>query len=281
MLNNDKAGKQFWDKTWEENGSSGFSFINPKEPGLDNYTNKCFHKYFSKCFSGRDTQGLRLLEIGCANSVWLPYFAKEFGFNVYGIDYSEIGCRQAREILSSVGVNGEIICADFFKPPEKLLNSFDVVVSFGVIEHFQDTAASISMLARFLKPGGIMINNIPNVMGLVGLLQKWLNRPVFDIHVPLDIEGLQKSHLRAGLEVLDCNYFLSISLGMVNLTGLNPHKISTRLKNIIYRNLCRISKLVWAVEEQFFRFPETAFISPYIMCMAQKRNEDNFSDIFA
>jgi cyclopropane fatty-acyl-phospholipid synthase-like methyltransferase len=30
----------------------------------------------------------RLLEIGCARSAWLPYFAQEFGIDVSGLDYS-------------------------------------------------------------------------------------------------------------------------------------------------------------------------------------------------
>jgi 2-polyprenyl-3-methyl-5-hydroxy-6-metoxy-1,4-benzoquinol methylase len=269
MLNTDKAGKKYWDQAWE--GNEVTRFVDPREPGLDNYPNKCFHEYFSKLFAGLETQNLKLLELGCARSVWLPYFAKEFGFKVYGIDYSEIGCQQAREVLSDVGVEGKIICADFFTSPEYLLDYFDVVVSFGVVEHFQNTASCIAAFAKFLKPGGIMITNIPNLSGLTGLLQKLLNKPVFDIHVPLDVETLNKSHVLAGLEVLECNYFLSISLGIVNLIGLNPQKISTGLKDVIYHNLCRISKLVWAIEEHFLSLPETGLMSPYIMCTARKR----------
>jgi len=84
-----------------------------------------------------------------------PYFAKEFGFKVYGIDYSEIGCKQAREVLSNTGVEGNVICAIFFSPPENLIDAFDVVVSFGVVEHFEDTAG-IAAFSRFLKPNGIL-----------------------------------------------------------------------------------------------------------------------------
>ena len=41
----------------------------------------------------------RMLEIGCGASAWLVYFAKEFGYRVEGIDYSELGCELARENL--------------------------------------------------------------------------------------------------------------------------------------------------------------------------------------
>ena len=118
--------------------------------------------------------------------MWLPYFAKEFAFEVYGIDYSEIGCQQAKQILEYEGVNGKIVCADFFSPPGSMLKAFDVVVSFGVLEHFEDTTACIAAFSKFLKPGGLLITNIPNLCGLNGLIQKMINRSIFDIHVPLD-----------------------------------------------------------------------------------------------
>lgn len=269
MLSNDRAGKNYWEQSWEVHEIT--KFVDPRNSGLNNYTERCFHNYFCKVFSTTETQGLRLLEIGCARSIWLPYFAKQFGFKVYGIDYSELGCKQAKDILSSVNVEGEVICENFFTPPERLLNYFDVVVSFGVVEHFIDTTACIAAFAKFLKPGGMMINNIPNLIGVNGTLQKLINKPVFDIHVPLSLNDLKECHTRAGLEVLECNHFLSVSLGIVNLNGLNPQKLSTRLKDVFYRNLCRISKLVWAIEEHLFVFPETQLVSPYIMCTAKKK----------
>jgi hypothetical protein len=38
------------------------------------------------------------------------------------------------QILSKEGVRGEIVCADFFSPPGSMLEVFDVVISFGVLE---------------------------------------------------------------------------------------------------------------------------------------------------
>ena len=43
------------------------------------------------------------------------------------------------QILSIEGVKGDIVCADFFSPPESMIEEFDVVISFGVLEHFEDT----------------------------------------------------------------------------------------------------------------------------------------------
>jgi SAM-dependent methyltransferase len=60
-------------------------------------------------------------------------------------------------VLDAAGVPGEIVCADLFAPPPHLLAQFDVVVSFGVVEHFDDTAACVAACARLVKPGGLMV----------------------------------------------------------------------------------------------------------------------------
>src|SRR5574341_437658 len=56
---------------------------------------------------------VRLLEMGCGNSLWLPYFAKKLNYVVSGIDYTEDGCRLAEANLSAVGRQGDIYCRDF------------------------------------------------------------------------------------------------------------------------------------------------------------------------
>src|SRR5207247_8866766 len=95
----DKAGKSYWDQVWTNRDLP--SAVNPRSRTLSNYADYCLHRYFSTVLS--DLGGVRthLLEIGCARSTWLPYFGKEYGFSITGLDYSEIGCQQARQILAN------------------------------------------------------------------------------------------------------------------------------------------------------------------------------------
>lgn len=268
MLVMDKAGKKYWNDLWSE--SEIPTAVNPHLPGLNNYVNRRLHEYFCEAFSGMETQVMRLIEIGCARSAWLPYFKKEFGFKVFGIDYSEIGCQQAVQILSQEGIEGEVMCADLFSPPENMLETFDVVISFGVAEHFQDTAACIAALSKFLKPGGKIITNIPNLVGLIGSVQKIVNRPVFDMHMSLDKYSLKKAHEASGLEVLSCDYFIVTNFGVCNLRGLPPRSIRWFLKKVFLSLLARFSMTVWFVESKVRLFKPKKVISPYINCLARK-----------
>ena len=93
-----------------------------------------------------------------------------FDCSVTGLDYSEIGCEEARLILENNNVEGEIVCCDFFSPPESMLNRYDVVISFGVLEHFENTSDCTKAFSRFLRPGGLLLTVIPNMNGIPGLL---------------------------------------------------------------------------------------------------------------
>ncbi len=259
----DKAGKEYWDKTW--NGYDIPNGFDPRDGGLANYVNRRFHEYLSRIFSAMSTQGEKILEIGCARSAWLPYFAREFGFGVYGIDYSEAGCEQAKKILEKEGINGRIVCADFFSPPEFMLNAFDAVISFGVLEHFKDTTACVAAFSKFLKPGGLLITSIPNMLGFNGLLQKIINRPIFDIHVPLNIDTLMRVHQINGLRIISCNYFLFANLGVVNIENL---------KETLFYKVARlrswINEVVWIFERVVPALKPNRWSSPYINCVATK-----------
>ncbi len=262
-MNRDKAGKTYWDQTWEN--TNVLTEVNPRLPGLNNHIYRKFHEYFLKAFSGMETKGKKLLEIGCARSQWLPYFAKEFGFAISGIDYSEIGCVKARDILSRAGVSGEVVNTDFFNPPARMVHVYDVVVSFGVVEHFDSTIDCINAYTRYLGPGGLMITVIPNMTGLVGLFQKKLNRPIYDKHVPLDINMLRKAHHMTGLTSLACDYFLSTNFGVINMDGLDSNQIA-RIKKLFSRSLSFVSMAVWQIEGVIGSLPSSKWLSPYIIC---------------
>lgn len=259
----DMAGRAYWDSVW--NSQAIPNAINPRATSLRNYMYRCYHEYFANAFADRRFRDQSLLEIGCGRSRWLPYLGREFGFTVSGIDYSAIGCEQARAILNRSGVSGTIVQADFTAPPDDMVEAFDIVVSFGLIEHFEDTASCVANLARFLKPGGLMFSMIPNLVGGTGWLQKHLCRSVYDVHKLLDREMLQHAHEQAGLTVQSCDYFMSGGLSTLNLSCWSD----SRLYPVLRLMPLGISLPVWFLEDNRVKLKPNRFTSPGIVCLAQ------------
>ena len=271
-MNVDKAGRAYWKQLW---AAQKPATTRSSRSGSVNYLEKRFRGFFSEVFADMETSGAKLLEAGCGSSTWLPYFASEFGFAVGGIDYTQSACDQARANLSRQNVPGEIVCADFFDPPEQMRQAFDVVFSSGVAEHFTDTAGCLSSLTEFLKPGGLMITSIPNMRGLCGFVQKLLNRPTFDIHVALDAETLAAAHERAGLRILRCDYFMSTNFGVVSLNGVATRSPIGLLEKITLAGLIRFSHLFWIMEDFVGQVSPNRISSPYINCVARKLEDQN------
>lgn len=270
----DKAGREYWDDCWAGDDLPEALDVHAPNFGrtgdLKHYVERRFHEKFHAVLDKVPTRGRKFLEIGCAQSVWLPYFAREFGFEVCGLDYSPGGCEQEGAMLAREGIAGEVVCADLFAPPAPLLDNFDVLLSLGVVEHFADTAACLQAMSRFLKPGGLMLTAIPNLSGAIGTLQKHLNRPVYDIHVPLDAAALSRAHRRAGMEVVQCHYFLSTNFGVNNLNGLPTGSPSWLLKKTLLGTLTRFSRAVWLAEDKTRPFRSRRLSAPYIFCVARK-----------
>lgn len=142
-----------------------------------------------------------VIEIGCGGSAWLPYFARELGYRVAGIDYSATGVYIARKNLEVLDIEARIVQGDLFDRA-LAVGAYDVVFSSGFIEHFPDQQAVLSRMADFLLPGGIMVTVVPNMQGLPGRLQALFNRPVYDQHLVLDAQAVESGHRAAGLETL-------------------------------------------------------------------------------
>lgn len=265
----DKAGKAHWDRSWAEAPLP--SAVDPRDRSLGNYVYRRLSAYYRGILEheGEGKSERRLVEVGCAHSRWLPYFHKELGYAVTGVDYSEIGVARTRRLLSQEGVPGQVHHADLFAPPPSLVGSFDVGFSNGLAEHFVDTAHCIAALARLLKPGGLLVTAVPNLAGAVGAVQKHFNRPVYDIHVPLDVAALRRAHEDAGLKVVDARYLVFSNFGVVNLLGL-ARTPSWMAKRVALALLVRLSMASWLVEEHAASLPGNRYTSPYVLCVARK-----------
>lgn len=259
----DRAGVGYWEGVWQATALA--PRLDPQGRGLRHYAARMLHAHFQLAFANNPAPGKQFVEIGCGNSAFLPYFSKYYGFEVSGIDYSEKGCDTARRILFREGVPGEVYRADFFHPPDHLLGRFDVAASFGVVEHFADTAQCLQACSRLLRPGGILLTLIPNMAGLNGNLQRLLDRSVYDIHVPLTRTGLASAHEKAGLTVQQCDHLLTMGINVVNI-----ERWGKTLSYKCVRGLGHLlSASVWFAEGMIPVVRPNSWSSPYICCVAR------------
>lgn len=116
-----------------------------------------------------------------------------------------------------------------------------------------------------------MITIVPNMSGWAGTVQKFLNRPVFDIHVPMDVVVLDDAHKRAGLMVSQSGYLCAINFGLVNLDGTTDVMLMRVAKRLFTKMLIGLSALVWWIEDHSaLRLRPNRLTSPYIACVADK-----------
>jgi 2-polyprenyl-3-methyl-5-hydroxy-6-metoxy-1,4-benzoquinol methylase len=263
MTRNDLAGPSYWQSIYQAAADLPLP-VDPKSNTWGNYLNRQLHTFFAEVMPSPLGLGMRLLELGCGNSQWLPYFAK-CGFDVWGIDYAHAGCAGAREILRRAQMQStQIICTDLFQPPPSLLEAFDVVLSQGLAEHFQNTLDFVLSCTRFLKPGGTIVTVIPNMRGVVGFLQKHSARPIYDKHVPLNLGQLVRAHEQAGLGLKRASYICFFNFSVVNLGE------ATTLKNFAYRWGHRFSMVLGAAHEAGLPLKPNRFSSSHIACAFRK-----------
>jgi 2-polyprenyl-6-hydroxyphenyl methylase/3-demethylubiquinone-9 3-methyltransferase len=147
----------------------------------------------------------RVLEIGGGGSRVLPYLSRKFGVEVYGTDFSLTGCRLLRANLALVGTPGSVICEDLFES-SLVGETFDLVYSSGLIEHFEDTRSVVAQHVRLLRPGGRLVVIVPNLLGFEGKIVAKLAPPLRKIHKILGPDDLVSVLRAIGLREVRAGY---------------------------------------------------------------------------
>jgi len=117
--------------------------------------------YLNKVLGGKD----RMCDLGCGCG-FIPYmFGELLGFKeVYGVDINDDRLVVAEKRLCKA-LKADLE-ADTLPFPE---DYFDLVTSFGVLEHLRFFDNSVKEAYRILKPRGLFLVSIPN-------LGDWVNR---------------------------------------------------------------------------------------------------------
>ncbi len=109
----------------------------------------------------------RLLDIGCATGTFARA-AQADGWHVTGIDASSWYIEQAQERCpGATFVAGKIEEAQFE------LQGFDAITLWDTLEHLPDPVGIVRRIGKWLKPGGMLLLNVPNAdSGVARILRR-------------------------------------------------------------------------------------------------------------
>jgi SAM-dependent methyltransferase len=128
---------------------------------------------------------LKVVEVGSAPGAHLLLLHEKFGYAPYGIEYTETGATINRQLFAQHGLDPtQVIQADVFSPAvvEQYAGYFDVVVSFGFIEHFDDVTLVLQRHLALLKEGGWLVVQIPCLSGFNYWMARLFNHSTLALH---------------------------------------------------------------------------------------------------
>ncbi|MDO8496892.1 MAG: class I SAM-dependent methyltransferase [bacterium] len=239
--------KKFWDE-----------YFNRRKHEPTTVENSLFSDIFDKYLIPNKSK--TVLEIGCADSNFLCYLAKKFGYQAYGIDYSEAITRTADLLKFNSLPEPKLYKEDLFswKPDIK----FDVVCSFGFIEHFDDINPVIKKHAELVVPGGKLIVTLPHFAHAQYFLHWLIDRENLKKHNTkiMNLDSIRKAIIKSGMKIEYLSYYKTFGFWternnmaswekVVNWLIIKSGKVITRIFGYNYPN---------------------QFLSPHIVCVASR-----------
>lgn len=241
--------RSFWKAFWESRKGLIF-YIKP---------NYVFGDILAKLIAEKNIKNA--IELGGFPGYYATYLKKYQGLDTTLFDYY-IHQDLINQLLEKNGLKPgdiHIIEADLFNyQPEKL---YDMVLSFGLIEHFNDTKAIIETHLQFLKPGGVLFITLPNFKSVNGWVQRNFDKENYDKHNinSMDLQLLKDSCKQLGLKDIEAYYH-----GRFTVWLENKAEQSKVAKAIV--------KAIWLAGKVATRIVpvESKSLSPYIVLKAVK-----------
>lgn len=151
----------------------------------------------------------RLLDVGCSTG-WFLKMAKERGYEVAGVEVNPYAAKKANALLGGGVFMGRFEDCEFIK------EYFDIVYSSAVIEHVPDPMSFIKKQADYLKNGGLLFVNTPNINSLAW---RRLGGNWSMLQLPDHIVFFNPSSINYLLESLSFEVLIIYSAGMPPLSG--------------------------------------------------------------
>ncbi len=134
-----------------------------------------------------------VIDVGCGEGYGCAMLGAVAG-RVLGIDISPEVVAHARERYGRETVSFEVMDVNRLQVPDA---SFDLAVSFQVVEHLVDESGYFSELARVLKPGGVAFLTTPNRLTISPGSDKPINPFHLREYTPEEFAGALAGHFDA------------------------------------------------------------------------------------
>jgi 2-polyprenyl-3-methyl-5-hydroxy-6-metoxy-1,4-benzoquinol methylase len=155
--------KEFFSKKWYEKFPQlrNFSYFQKTLADIEGFKSYIYgiKKY--------ETSG-KLLDVGCGDG-WLLKHARDYGFEVYGVEPTLKAFEEAKKKI------GENIFNSTLEEVSFKDNFFDIVISIGTIEHLKDPFSLLKEIHRILRQNGLLVIQTPNIDSYLARKQgsKW------------------------------------------------------------------------------------------------------------
>lgn len=111
---------------------------------------------------------LRVLEVGCGSAIDAHVLAEDRRLEVFGLDRERAALEVAKRISSHFSSAPTFLTGDARQLGFRD-ETFDVVFSQGLLEHFRDPLPVLREQVRVLKPSGYLILDVPQKYAGLGL----------------------------------------------------------------------------------------------------------------
>lgn len=253
-------------QSWWEKWYSGERKIHIKPKGgfftsYDIYLCDSIIQRYVPRFSNKNA---KICEIGSGDGRLLKKFALMLGCKPIGVEYS-LG---AAKTAAKAGIKTIITDAFDKKFLKKYKNYFDVVFSYGFIEHILPPKKAVKIHYDILKPGGYVIIQIPRFKGFNLLKTKFLRPDFIPSHnlAIMEEEKLAAVSQSPNIEKLICKNY-----GTFKFRFPMEHK---GIKYYLLKAACYLEYITNPLFRILFRDKgfETKFFSPAIIFIGRKKN---------
>ncbi len=221
MKKKEYSEREYWKKYWEG------KVLKP--------TKNVFFKEYLNIFPKKG----KLLDIGGFPGNFASYFINKFNYDVTILDYYI-----DKELVNKVEKinnlnNGKIKLINNNIFDSLAIEKFDIVTSFGFIEHFEDTYETINLHKKYLKEKGLLFLTIPNFTGINGLVQKIYDKENYKIHniKSMNLKLLYSIMFKLGFKNIKVEYFGNSGLWIEPTAPVSPftRKILMKLSRFIVK----------------------------------------------